>query len=182
MQDGWLDGVRRVESPNYSERPQADGVDLLIIHGISLPLGEYGGSYIDALFCNRLDPAVHSSFAEITDLKVSAHLLIRRDGEIVQYVPLHKRAWHAGKSLFHGRQACNDFSIGIELEGCDDEPYEAAQYNALVKVTRTLMKFYPAITPQRVVGHCDVSPGRKSDPGPAFDWTYYRMLLDDESA
>ncbi|MFZ5593482.1 MAG: 1,6-anhydro-N-acetylmuramyl-L-alanine amidase AmpD [Pseudomonadota bacterium] len=174
---GWLQGARCVGSPNQDERPADAAIDLLVIHGISLPPGEFGGGWIDALFTNTLDPQAHPYFQEIADLRVSAHVLIRRDGEIVQYVPFHRRAWHAGQSCFEGRARCNDFSIGVELEGCDDRPYEEAQYTALAELARALMAAYPAITPRRIAGHSDIAPGRKTDPGLAFDWQRFRTLL-----
>lgn len=174
---GWLQGVRRVESPNQDGRPADAAIDLLVIHGISLPPGEFGGGWIDALFTNTLDPQAHPYFQEIADLRVSTHVLIRRDGEIVQYVPFHRRAWHAGQSCFEGRARCNDFSIGVELEGCDDRPYEEAQYAALAELVRALMAAYPGITPQRIAGHSDIAPGRKTDPGLVFDWPRFRHLL-----
>lgn len=164
-------------SPNCDERPPGTTIDLLVIHNISLPPGEFGGSWIDDLFCNCLDPKAHPYFQEIAGARVSAHLLIRRDGKLIQYVPLEKRAWHAGRSEFAGRGACNDFSIGIELEGTDETPYSRAQYETLAQVTRQIMQEYPAITPERITGHSDIAPGRKSDPGPAFDWQHFRHLL-----
>jgi len=170
-------GVRWVPSPNCDERPAGCDIDLVVVHGISLPAGEFGGGFIDALFCNCLDPAHHPDFTEIAPLRVSAHVLIRRDGEPVQYVSLRQRAWHAGASWFEGRAACNDFSIGIELEGTDTEPYTDAQYAALSELLQAIMRAYPAITPQRITGHSDIAPGRKTDPGPAFDWARLRRLL-----
>ncbi|RDH88108.1 MAG: 1,6-anhydro-N-acetylmuramyl-L-alanine amidase AmpD [endosymbiont of Seepiophila jonesi] len=164
-------------SPNQDERPPGCEIDLLVIHNISLPPGEFGGPWIDDLFLNRLRSEQHPYFAEIAALRVSSHLLIRRDGESIQYVPLRHRAWHAGESFFSGRQRCNDYSIGIELEGTDEQPYTDAQYTALVKVTREIMVRYPTITPDRITGHADISPGRKTDPGPAFDWERYRSML-----
>lgn len=175
---GWLDPVRRVPSPNCDARPSGAGVDLLIIHGISLPPGEFGGQWVAALFTNSLDGQAHPYFAGIHDMRVSAHLLIDRRGELTQFVPFTLRAWHAGESSFRGRPRCNDYSIGIELEGSDAVPYEDAQYRALTDVTRLLMQAYPDITPDRITGHSDVAPGRKTDPGSAFDWRYYRDLLD----
>jgi AmpD protein len=148
------------------------------VHGISLPPGEFGGGHIAELFTNRLDPGAHPYFAEIAHLRVSAHLLIRRDGELLQFVPFHQRAWHAGVSSFEGRNACNDFSVGIELEGVDDLPYEPVQLERLAAVIRALSRAYPAIRPDRVVGHSDVAPGRKTDPGPAFDWRRLHALLE----
>ncbi len=177
IETGLLRGVRQVCSPNCDARPELEQISLLVIHGISLPPAEYGGHWIDALFTNTLDATAHPYFREIAGLRVSAHLLIRRDGELVQYVPFQRRAWHAGVSCFKGREGCNDFSIGIELEGCDEHPYEDAQYEQLIPLTRALMRYYPAITPERIVGHCDISPGRKSDPGPMFDWRRYLDAL-----
>lgn len=164
-------------SPNQDERPPDAAVNLLVIHNISLPPGEFGGPWIDDLFHNRLDRKVHPYFEEIADLRVSAHLVIRRDGELIQYVPLHRRAWHAGNSCFEGREQCNDFSIGIELEGTDDTPYTPEQYSTLITATREIFSLFPSITPERIRGHCDIAPGRKSDPGPAFDWRYFHELL-----
>ena len=171
--------ARQQPSPNFNARPQATVIDLLVIHGISLPPGEFGGPYIDQLFSNTLDCNTHAYFDGLRDLTVSAHLLIRRDGELVQYVSLRDRAWHAGVSEFCGRSACNDFSIGIELEGSDDCPYTDAQYECLLPLCRAIMDSYPAITPERIVGHCDIAPGRKTDPGPAFDWDRLRAGLQD---
>lgn len=174
---GLLDAARQVSSPNCDERPAGGDIDLLVIHGISLPPAQFGGPYIEDLFTNRLDPAAHPYFADIAHLRVSAHLLIRRDGELVQFVPFHRRAWHAGVSSFCGRERCNDFSIGIELEGADTTPYTPAQYAQLVAVTRALQQAYPAIVTDHIVGHCDIAPGRKTDPGPVFDWAAYRAAL-----
>jgi len=175
-QRGWLVGARHVPSPNYDDRPEGEDVSLVVIHGMSLPPGEYGGAWIDALFTNSLDVNAHPFFAEIAGLKVSSHFLIRRDGELVQYVSLDKRAWHAGHSCFEGRLRCNDFSVGIELEGCGDELYEEAQYRQLATLLTWLMRRYPAISARRIVGHCDIAPGRKTDPGEAFDWA--RLVRD----
>lgn len=170
VENGWLSGVRRLPSPNYDERPAGAAIDLIVVHGISLPPGEFGKGWIDTLFGNCLDASAHPYFQEIRDLRVSAHVVIYRTGEICQFVPFHMRAWHAGESCYEGRTCCNDFSIGIELEGCDDIPYEDKQYAALAAVIRTLMACYPAITPERIAGHSDIAPGRKTDPGQAFDW------------
>lgn len=175
---GWLEPVRRVASPNFDPRPAGCGIDLLVIHGISLPPREFGGGWIDALFTNSLDPEAHPFFREIHDKPVSAHLLIDRRGEVTQYVPFDARAWHAGVSEFAGRRACNDFSIGIELEGCDDLVYEMVQYHRLAAITAALMQVYPDITRERIVGHCDIAPGRKTDPGREFDWNRLYTLLD----
>lgn len=176
---GKLEGVRFLASPNSDERPDNESPSLLVIHGISLPPGEYGGPWIDALFTNTLDPEAHPYFAEIHQLRVSSHLLIRRDGEPVQYVPFDKRAWHAGVSSYDGREQCNDFSIGIELEGTDDEPYEVVQYQRLAECVIALLKAYPQLAVERITGHSDIAPGRKTDPGPHFDWNYFRQLLNE---
>jgi len=169
----WLADVRRCPSPNFDQRPDNCEIDLLVIHGISLPPSQYGGCYIDQLFTNCLDPDAHPYFADLHQLRVSTHLLINRRGVVTQYVPFNLRAWHAGESEFHGRNNCNDFSIGIELEGCDDEAYEAVQYDTLADISRLLMEYWPGITEQRIVGHQDIAPGRKTDPGSGFDWSYY---------
>jgi AmpD protein len=153
-------------------------VELLVIHGISLPPGEFGSRAIDQLFTNCLDPAAHPAFRDLYQLRVSAHLLIRRDGELVQYVPLEQRAWHAGVSCYRDRPRCNDFSIGIELEGTDEAPYDDRQYTQLATVARAIQAVYPGITRDRIVGHCDIAPGRKSDPGPTFDWPRFHLLLE----
>ena len=174
-----LDVARQLPSPHCDDRPAGMPVDLVVLHSISLPPGEYGGPWIDHLFCGCLDPDAHPYFQEICESKVSAHLLIRRDGEIIQYVPFNKRAWHAGESNFRGRERCNDFSIGIELEGTDDEPYSDAQYAVLTEVITTLCNSYPEISLQRITGHCNIAPGRKSDPGPAFEWERLAVLLQD---
>ena len=173
----WLPGVSHEPSPNADERPADTTIDLLVIHNISLPPGEFGGGHIRDLFLNRLDPRAHPYFVDIAGLKVSAHLLIRRDGEVIQFVALERRAWHAGQSDFCGRQCCNDFSIGIELEGTDQQPFNDAQYEALVRMTLHIRRIFPLITDDRIVGHADIAPGRKTDPGPAFDWSHYRGLM-----
>ena len=173
----WFDDARHLPSPNFDTRPSDCGIDLIVLHGISLPPGEFGGPQIEQLFCNRLDPHAHDCFRTIADLKVSAHLLIRRDGALVQFVALSNRAWHAGESRFGDRVRCNDFSIGIEVEGTDCTPYEGVQYGRLGDVCRTLMHHWPAIGPDRIVGHSDVAPRRKTDPGPAFDWRRLKNLL-----
>jgi AmpD protein len=175
--NGWLPGARRCPSPNRDRRPAGCPVDLLVLHNISLPPDEFGGPWIEELFLNRLDPDAHPYFAEIAGLQLSAHLLIRRDGELVQFVPLHERAWHAGASCFAGRERCNDFSIGIELEGSDHQPFTDAQYATLVRVSRDIMTRYPAIDIERITGHSDIAPGRKTDPGPHFDWRRFRREL-----
>lgn len=175
----WLPGLACSPSPNADERPAGCAVDLLVIHNISLPPGEFGGPYIGDLFQNRLDPGVHPYFRDIAGLRVSAHLLIRRDGAAQQFVALDRRAWHAGKSHYGGRDGCNDFSIGIELEGSDDTPFSEAQYARLADLTRAIQRLFPAIRGARIVGHSDIAPGRKTDPGPCFDWGRYRAAIGD---
>ncbi len=172
----WVQEARRVLSPNCDDRPDG-AIELIVIHGISLPPGEYGGPWIDALFTNRLEPDVHPYFATIAGLRVSSHVLIRRDGELVQYVPFTRRAWHAGQSCYGARQACNDFAIGIELEGDDDTAYETPQYERLAALINLLRRRFPGIGAQAVVGHSDIAPGRKTDPGPTFDWQRLTSLL-----
>ncbi|MCB1649073.1 MAG: 1,6-anhydro-N-acetylmuramyl-L-alanine amidase AmpD [Pseudomonadales bacterium] len=172
--DSRLSFARQLPSPNCSERPPGAVVDLLVIHNISLPPGCYGGGNIEALFDNRLAADAHPYFREIASLRVSAHLLIDREGAVTQFVPFDKKAWHAGQSSFRGREACNDFSVGIELEGCDQEPFTDRQYERLIEVSRLLMVAFPHITPDRIVGHSDIAPGRKTDPGPCFDWERLR--------
>lgn len=174
---GWLDDVRPLPSPHCGARPPGAFIDLLVIHNISLPPGELGGPWVEQLFCGQLDPAAHPYFATIAHNPVSAHLFIRRDGETIQFVDLWQRAWHAGRSSWQGQPECNDYSIGIELEGTDHMPFSDAQYTRLALVTREIMRRFPAITAERIVGHSDVAPGRKTDPGPAFDWKRYRCLL-----
>lgn len=164
-------------SPNHDLRPDNEDVNLLVIHCISLPPGVFGGDDIKDFFLNRLDSSKHPFFKQIEQLKVSSHLVIKRDGEMMQFVPFDKRAWHAGESVFQGRAACNDFSIGIELEGLDTMPYTKAQYDALIDCTHAIRKLYPNISLDRIVGHEDIAPGRKTDPGPQFDWAYYRSRL-----
>ncbi|BCK88598.1 N-acetyl-anhydromuranmyl-L-alanine amidase [Sideroxyarcus emersonii] len=171
---GWLSGVRHVASPNHDGRPPGVHVDLLVIHSISLPPNEYGGRAIEQFFTNSLDHAEHPFFEQIKELRVSSHFLIRRNGQVVQFVPCGKRAWHAGVSNWRGRTRCNDFSIGIELEGSDFEPYAEIQYAALVRLTRRLKRIYPIAD---IVGHSDIAPGRKTDPGPFFDWDGYFSRL-----
>ena len=170
---GLIQGVRFVASPNCDARPAGVPVDTLIIHSISLPPGKFGGPGVERLFCNCLDPDEHPYYREIKDLKVSAHFLVRRNGELVQFVPLHQRAWHAGQSYCEGRTRVNDFSIGVELEGADNLPFEDVQYDSLAKLTSAIRTQYPAITKERIYGHGDIAPGRKTDPGPLFDWNRY---------
>lgn len=176
-QSGWLTSVPRLASVNCDQRPDADDISGIVIHNISLPPGEFGGPWIADLFLNRLDANAHPYFAEIADLRVSSHLLIRRDGEIQQFVPFTKRAWHAGQSCWDGRERCNDFTIGIELEGDDFSPFTDQQYQQLALVIKLLIKTYPQLSAQRIVGHEHIAPGRKTDPGPYFDWQRLQALL-----
>ncbi|MBK1694158.1 N-acetylmuramoyl-L-alanine amidase [Chromatium weissei] len=169
--NGWLLNAQRHPSPNYDQRPANTLIDLLVIHNISLPPGVFGGNWIDDLFLNRLNAAAHPYFLTIAQLRVSAHLLIRRDGTLIQYVPFIYRAWHAGQSCFQGRERCNDYSIGIELEGTDHIPFTDEQYQTLNTSITQLRHTYLAITSERIVGHSDIAPERKTDPGAAFDWT-----------
>lgn len=175
--DGWLQGAIRVPSPNCDERPPGCRVDLIVIHGISLPPGQFGSGCIHALFLNTLDWNSDDYFQKIIGLKVSSHVLIERDGTLIQFVALHRRAWHAGESCFRGRTQCNDYSVGIELEGTDDSAYTSAQYRQLASVITHLRARYPGIGSDRVVGHCHVAPGRKTDPGPSFRWDELGRLL-----
>ena len=169
--------VRQVLSPHFDARPMGAVPELIIVHGISLPPDEFGGPWIDRLFTGNLPPEVHPFFAAMAIGRVSAHALIRRDGQIVQYVPFGERAWHSGRSEYRGRSACNDFSVGLELEGTDVVPYEAAQYESLVALIKALLKAYPTLSRDRIVGHSDVAPGRKSDPGESFDWERLRAAV-----
>ncbi len=172
---GLVEGVRYVASPNCDERPAGCAIDLLVIHYISLPPGRFGGGAIEAFFMNRLDADAHPFFATIAKLRASAHFLVRRDGKVIQFVPCAKRAWHAGESSWKGRSRCNDFSIGIEVEGDGETPFTAAQYRRLAAVTRLLMARYPIA---EIVGHSDIAPARKVDPGPHFDWARYRAMVE----
>ncbi len=174
---GRVQEARWSPSPNHDARPPDTEIDLVVIHGISLPPGEFGGSWIEALFQNRLDPAAHPYFVEIHQLRVSAHLLIQRDGNLIQFVSFNDRAWHAGLSCFADRDNCNDFSIGIELEGSDDVPYSDAQYAVLTALLASLVEAYPCLSEDRITGHSDIAPGRKTDPGPAFEWARLRREL-----
>lgn len=176
--EGFISPARYVASPNHDARPSGCDAELIVVHAISLPPGMYGGPWIERLFCNQLDPLAHEYFSALSGLRVSAHLLIRRDGELVQYVPFTQRAWHAGESSYCGRSACNDFSIGIELEGDDNTPFNPAQYRRLAAVCQLLQQQYPSVGD--IVGHSDIAPGRKTDPGPCFDWQHFRRLLDSE--
>ena len=177
LQNGWLEIASRSPSPNCDERPPDTPIELIVLHNISLPPCEFGGPWIDALFTNQLDPDAHPYFQDIYQLRVSAHVLIRRDGELMQYVPFHQRAWHAGVSCYKGRERCNDFSIGIELEGADTIPYEDTQYQKLAQLIQSLWWEYPSIPADAITGHSDIAPGRKTDPGPAFDWDKLQFLL-----
>lgn len=174
----WLDGVNRVLSPNCNQRPAGSEIDLLVIHGISLPAGQFGSNSVEQLFTNCLDCSAHSGFEDLDGLQVSSHLFIDRHGKTTQFVPLDMRAWHAGVSEYCGRSGCNDFSIGIELEGTDELPYTEQQYQQLANLINVISNLYPGITPDRMVGHSDIAPGRKTDPGPSFDWAYFRQLLE----
>jgi AmpD protein len=172
-----IQGVEYIPSPNMDDRPEGADINLLVIHSISLPPGEFGGNSIAQLFTNTLQPDAHPYFREIHQLAVSAHVLIKRDGTVIQFVPFDKRAWHAGESCYQGKQRCNDFSIGIELEGTDTDPFENSQYETLVELVQALCSSYPSITLQRIAGHSDIAPGRKTDPGSGFDWNRLSSLL-----
>lgn len=176
QQTGQLNEALQLPSPNCDARP-ADEISLIVIHGISLPPAEFGGEYIDQLFTNNLNPMQHPYFDEIKDLKVSSHLLIERTGTVKQFVPFTQRAWHAGESQFNNRTCCNDFSIGIELEGTDDIAYTDIQYHVLQQLCICLQQTYTTILPQNIVGHCDIAPGRKTDPGASFDWQRFKAKL-----
>ena len=168
--DHWLAGAARLDSPNADDRPAADDIALVVLHGISLPPGEFGTGLVEALFANTLDVQAYPALADLADVRVSSHLLISRAGRITQFVPFHRRAWHAGASSYGGRGSCNDWAIGIELEGTDHMPYSEAQYQQLSAVLAALFRAYPRLSLSGVVGHCEIAPGRKTDPGPAFDW------------
>ena len=176
---GWCDDVRHCPSPNFNERPQGE-VSLLVIHNISLPPGQFGTGKVQQFFQNRLPVDEHPYFAGIAQLRVSAHFLVERDGAVTQFVSCNARAWHAGVSSFEGRENCNDFSLGIELEGTDDQPFTEAQYDALVELTEQLLQAYPQMSVARICGHSDIAPGRKTDPGPCFDWARLRAALQGE--
>lgn len=171
--DHILQDVVYKESPNFNERPKNQEIDLIVIHSISLPPRIYNRDHIEQFFLNKLDVSLHSFYEEIKDLKVSAHILIKRSGEVIQFVPFNKRAWHAGKSSFNGVYDCNNFSIGIELEGSDEDHFEDEQYETLCRLTSILMSEYNLITKERIKGHSDIAPGRKTDPGNLFDWSRY---------
>jgi len=174
---GLLENSTQIPSCNFDDRPANFPIRLIVVHNISLPAGQFGGPYISQLFTNQLCEQDHPDFKDIAHLKVSSHLLIRRDGEIIQYVPFHKRAWHAGVSNYCGVECCNDFSIGIELEGADEIPYENIQYENLAALILTLRQSYPEINKDAITGHCDIAPGRKTDPGPAFNWHHLHTLM-----
>lgn len=175
---GLLAQATQIPSSNCDARPDGHSIRLIVVHNISLPPGEFGGPYISQLFTNQLDPAQHPYFAEIHQLRVSSHVLIRRDGEIIQYVPFDQRAWHAGVSAYCGEARCNDFSIGIELEGSDEIPYEPVQYQQLASLIHELQRCYPDIAKDAITGHSDIAPGRKTDPGPAFMWSELQQQLN----
>ncbi len=177
---GLLIGVRQVLSAHFDERPAGQAAELVVIHGISLPPGQFGGPWIDQLFTGNLTREPESPFGDLAGLRVSAHALIRRDGTLTQYVPFGKRAWHAGRSQYRGRSACNDFSIGIELEGADTTPYTDAQYQSLAGLVAALIATYPSLSAEHIAGHSEVAPGRKTDPGPAFEWARWRRMLRDQ--
>ena len=179
IQTGLISNARINLSPNHDERADSKDISLIVIHNISLPPNEFGGKGIDQLFTNQIDKDEHPFYQEIYELRVSSHLLIRRDGELVQYVPFHKRAWHAGISQFLGRDVCNDFSIGIEMEGTDFEPFTDEQYKQLEKTIKVLLKTYPSLKPDAITGHEHIAPGRKTDPGPYFEWKILSGLLNE---
>lgn len=181
LKNGWLTEQKQVISPHFNPRPQVGDISLLVIHYISLPPEQFGGDFIDRFFSGTLDPTHHPYFEEIKDLRVSAHCLINRLGEITQYVSFEDMAWHAGLSCFEGREKCNEFSIGIELEGSNNQPFTEAQYRTLARLTQVLMQAYPDITPERIVGHNQIAPERKIDPGQYFDWAHYRAMLQNNS-
>jgi len=175
--DGWHAGARCVPSPNHNERPAGTSLDLIVIHNISLPPGEFGTGFVEALFCNTLDCAAHPYFADLEGVTVSAHFLIERSGALTQFVSCEDRAWHAGRSSWAGREECNDYSVGVEVEGTDRNPYEVAQYERLAELIRDLRARYGSLARGAIAGHSDIAPGRKTDPGPAFEWGRLRTLL-----
>jgi len=177
IKKGWLVAVEQQKSPHFDLRPSPVSIDLLVIHNISLPAGCFNTPYITDLFLGQLNYTAHESFNELIGLRVSAHCLIKRDGHIIQYVNFNNKAWHAGISHFKTRENCNDFSIGIELEGCDNVPYTMMQYQQLIALTFAIQHAYPNITNNNIVGHCDIAPQRKTDPGQSFDWQYFRQCL-----
>lgn len=179
IEQGCLTGQKQVPSPHFSQRPDQEDISLLVIHYISLPPEEFGGNFIDLFFQGKLDPTAHPYFEEIKDLRVSAHCLINRKGKITQYVNFNDMAWHAGVSCFEGREKCNEYSIGIELEGSNNQPFTQAQYQSLANLTKAIQQSYPQITDERITGHCHIAPERKIDPGQYFDWAYYKHLLNE---
>ena len=174
---GWWRLAKRCPSPNFNERPPGEGVSLLVVHNISLPPNKFGGGYVQQFFCNQLDVSKDAYFSSISHLKVAAHFFVERHGAVTQFVSTDCRAWHAGQSCFSGRENCNDFSVGIELEGADHIPYTAEQYAALVELSRSIVAKYPQVNMESIVGHEHIAPGRKTDPGPSFDWRHYRKAL-----
>ncbi len=176
-EDGWLQSAEIVASPNFNERPEGSEIRLIVVHGISLPPGQYGGHHIRQFFCNQLDVGADPYFAEICDLQVSAQCLVERDGNIVQFVSFLNRAWHAGESNWCGESGCNDFSVGIELEGTDDGGYTEIQYRVLAELVSSLRQHYPGITSESIAGHSDIASGRKTDPGPSFNWVKLKQLV-----
>src|ERR1700722_6900577 len=182
LSTGLMRGVRQIASPNHDSRPAGVEADLIFVHGISLPPGEFGGPWIERLFTNTLPAEMHPYFAEVCSRRVSSHLVIERDGAMTQYVKFPDRDWHAGKPCYQARKACNDFSVGIELEGTDTLPYEAAQFAVLADAVASLCSAYPRLSPDRLRGHSDIAPGRKTDPGPAFDWQLARRLIADAAS
>ena len=174
---GLIDNIQYIASPNRDDRPADEDIDLIVVHSISLPPGEYGGPWIEKLFTNTLPADEHPYFKEIHQLKVSAHVLIHRDGSVQQFVPFHQRAWHAGASCYEGRETCNDYSIGIEMEGTDDSAFEECQYLQLAELINALTASYEKIDKNRLTGHSDIAPGRKTDPGTGFDWNKLRSVL-----
>ncbi|HEX6928814.1 MAG TPA: 1,6-anhydro-N-acetylmuramyl-L-alanine amidase AmpD [Gammaproteobacteria bacterium] len=177
IRDHRIVGIPFLASPFADARPEEAQPELVVVHGISLPPGEFGGRYVEEFFLGQLNPDAHEYFAAIRGMEVSAHLFMRRDGEMIQFVPFDRRAWHAGRSAWCGRERCNDFSIGIELEGTDDCPYDPRQYEALAAVIDALRTAYPGLRDEAIVGHSDIAPGRKTDPGPSFDWDHLRRCM-----
>jgi AmpD protein len=177
IRTGLMENARICLSPNHDDRPDENDISLIVIHNISLPPNQYGGDGIDQLFTNTLDKNEHPYYEDIHELRVSSHLLIRRDGEVVQYVPFHKRAWHAGESEFLGRKVCNDFSIGVEMEGSDFEPFTQRQYRSLEATIKSLLESYPGLSPEAITGHENIAPGRKTDPGSYFEWQRLERVL-----
>ncbi|QHS33653.1 1,6-anhydro-N-acetylmuramyl-L-alanine amidase AmpD [Piscirickettsia salmonis] len=174
---GCLDQANYIASPNCNERPEGADVSLIVVHNISLPAGEFGSMDVERLFTNCLDCSQHASYHDLIGLKVSSHFFIRRDGAIIQFVPVGQRAWHAGVSCYQGRDNCNDFSVGIEVEGTDDIAYEKIQYRMLAELCQTLIDYFPKLSKAHIAGHEHIAPGRKTDPGPSFDWDYFKQLL-----